>query len=130
MTPSPRPSIPSTASDLELLRRFEPIVHYTKGEQFYPTSVDRYIRTCGLYAHYPDGRDEAIVPEGQLTPDRLVEPRSAEFGTVQYLRLIGPLNLAESAQALRERARLKRDPQNKFRGGQGRLARVGYVSRL
>lgn len=130
MTPSPRPSIPSTASDLELLRRFEPIIHYTKGEQFYPTSVDRYIRTCGLYAHYPDGRDEAIVPEGQLTPDRFVEPRSAEFGTVQYLRLIGPLNLAESAQALRERARLKRDPQNKFRGGQGRLARVGYVSRL
>ncbi len=130
MTPSPRPSIPSTASDLKLLRRFEPIVRYTKGEQFYPTSVDHYIGKCGLYAHYPDGRDEMIVPEGQLTLDRLVEPRTAEFGTVQYLRLIGPLNLAESAQALRERARLKRDPQNRFRGGQGRLARVGYVSRL
>ena len=37
---SERPVAPVNATDMELLRKFEPVVLYTKGEQFFPTDVD------------------------------------------------------------------------------------------
>ena len=37
-------------TDLELLRRFEPIVRYTKGEYFFPMAVDGYLAECDLWA--------------------------------------------------------------------------------
>ena len=36
-------------NDLELLRRYEPAVRYTKGEMFFPTVVDGYLRICRLW---------------------------------------------------------------------------------
>ena len=35
-------------SDLELLRAFEPIVRYTRGELFFPTGVEGYLAECDL----------------------------------------------------------------------------------
>jgi hypothetical protein len=67
--------IPSTATDLELLRAFEPIVHYTSGEQFFPMAVEPYIESCSLWLYHPDDRDEELIPEGELTMERLVEAR-------------------------------------------------------
>lgn len=92
-SPNPTPDAPispssSAPSDLDLLRRLEPVLHFTQGEQFFPTDVDRYVRKCSLWAHYPDGRDEQLVKEGDLSMDRLAEPRPAQFGTVHYLRFI------------------------------------------
>jgi hypothetical protein len=118
------------ASDLELLRRFEPVIRFTKGEQFFPSDVERYVQQCGLCAHFPDGREAELVPEGALDMAGLIEPRPAPFGTVLYLKLIGPLNLADSARALRAQARQRRSRAEGFRIGQGRLARVGYTSRM
>ena len=37
-----------SATDLELLRAYEPIVRYNHGELFYPTNVDGYLRECDL----------------------------------------------------------------------------------
>ena len=37
---SDRSTVPASASDIELLRKYEPVVCYTKGEQFYPTDVE------------------------------------------------------------------------------------------
>ena len=36
------------ASDLELLRHYEPILHFTKGESFYPMSVADYLAEAAL----------------------------------------------------------------------------------
>jgi len=120
----------SGASNLELLRRYEPVIRFTKGEQFYPTDVDRYVEESSLWAHYPDGRDELLVKQDDLTLESLVEQRTAAFGTVHYMRFIENLSLAESAQVLAEQVRLRGILKNNFHPGVGRLARGGLLPRI
>ncbi len=119
-----------TASDLGLLRQFEPVVCYTRGEQFFPTNVDHYVKECSLWEHHPDGRDELLVRQGELNLEKLVESRPAEFGSVRYLRFIEQLSLAESAQVLANQLLLRRKLRNYFHAGIGRLARGGILPRL
>ncbi|HEX7540906.1 MAG TPA: hypothetical protein VF352_02140, partial [Anaerolineales bacterium] len=130
VTVSDRPTAPLAASDLDLLRKFEPVVYYTKGEQFFPTAVESYINECSLWEHHRDGRDELLVKQGELTLEKLIEPRSAEFGSVRYLRFIEPLSLAESAQVLADQLLLRRKLGDYFHAGIGRLARGGILPRL
>jgi hypothetical protein len=125
-----RPAMPAGASDPDLLRRYEPVLRYTQGEQFYPTDVDRYVQESSLWAHYPDGHDELLVKQGDLTLENIIEPRPAVFGTVHYLRFIETLSLSESAQALADQARLRRKLKNPFHAGLGRLARGGLLPRV
>ena len=127
---SDQPTAPAPASDLELLRKFEPVVYFTKGEQFFPTGVEHYVSECSLWEHHPNGRDELLVRQGELTLEKLVESRPAEFGSVRYLRFIEPLNLAESAQVLADQLLLRQKLGNYFRAGIGRLARGGILPRL
>jgi hypothetical protein len=131
MSSSPEPpGIRSTATDLELLRAFEPVVRFTSGELFFPMDVERYVRACSLWLYHPDDHDEEVVPEGGLTVERLLEPRAAAFGSVLYLRFIHPISLEESARALTGLQRLKREQRYAFRTGLGRLARGGLMPRL
>lgn len=130
MMPSDRPTMPAAASDLALLRRFEPVVRYTKGEPFFPTDVEQYVRRCSLWVHSPDGEEDLLVPEGEMTMDKLVEARPEPFGTVEFLRFIHPLTLAESARVLAGEDRLRRQSGNVFHAGQGRLARGGLLPRV
>ncbi|MGE5636011.1 MAG: hypothetical protein ACM3UV_03570 [Nocardioidaceae bacterium] len=131
MSSSPEPpGIRSTATDLELLRAFEPVVRFTSGELFFPMDVERYVGACSLWLYHPDDHDEEILPEGGLTVERLVEPRAASFGSVLYLRFIHPISLEESARALTGLQRLKREQRHTFRTGLGRLARGGLMPRL
>ena len=131
MNSSPdRPTAPVDTPDLDLLRTFEPVVRFTKGEQFFPTDVDRYIRECSLWAHYPDGREEVEVKQGELTLESLIQQRPAVFGTVRFLRFIETLTLSEAAIALTEQAQLRRKLGNYFKVGMGRLARGGFLPRL
>jgi hypothetical protein len=127
---APQNGIPSGASDLELLRRYEPVVHYTQGEQFFPTDVDRYVKECSLWAHYPDGRDELLVKQDDMDLEKLVQPRPAVFGTVHYLRFIESLSLTESAEVLANQLRLRALLKNTFHAGIGRLARGGLLPRV
>ena len=129
----PRPCSPeseSTAADVEILRAFEPIVRYTQGEKFFPMDVERYVRASSLWLYVPDGSDEEVVPEGALTMEGLVERRDAPFGSLFYLRFVGPLDLQESAQALAGERRLAKGQQSEFHAGVGRLARGGLLPRL
>jgi hypothetical protein len=128
-SPSP-PGIPSTATDLELLRAFEPIVRFTSGEQFFPMDVEPYVRSCSLWLYYPDDHDEEVIPEGELKMEKLVEPRTAAFGSLFYLRFIGKLGLGESTKALADARKLEKGQERKFRAGVGRLARGGLLPRL
>ncbi len=128
--PTDRPTIPTSAPDLDLLRRFEPVIHYTQGEQFFPTDVERYVRECSLWAHYPDGHDKLLVQQDFLNIRELVQPRPAPFGTVYYLRFIEPLSLSESAEAIAGQVRLRGLLKNTFHPGVGRLARGGLLPRV
>lgn len=128
--PPPRLSASSTATDFKLLRTFEPVCKYTLGEQFYPMDVERYIELCALCVRYADGRDEVLVPPGELTLDRLVEPRSLDLDAIEYLRFVAPQTLRQSIGALSHGPAMHRAKQNVFQVGEGRLARGGLLPRL
>lgn len=119
----------SKRKDAALLRRFEPILRYTQGEQFFPFDVGRYVEKCSLWVHRRGLGDERLYDEGELSLELLGEPRTEPFDSVQYLKFIEPLNVAQLAsyhlQALRREQREKA-----FHAGPGRLARVGYSSRI
>lgn len=127
---SDRPTAPVDTPDLELLRKFEPVVYFTKGEQFFPTEVEHYVNECSLWQHPSDGPDELLVKQGEVTLEKLVEPRPAVFGTIRYLRFVEALNLAEAAEVLANQVLLRRNLGNYFHTGIGRLARGGFLPRL
>ncbi|MBM4423839.1 MAG: hypothetical protein FJ030_10655 [Chloroflexi bacterium] len=110
-------------SDLELLRRFEPVVRFTQGEHFFPMDVDRYVSECSLWEACPDEPPERLVPETQLTLAKLAEPRPAPHGAVHYLRFVEALTPFEAARFVAKQRRA-------FKRSRGRLARVGLTSRI
>lgn len=120
-------------ADRALLRRFEPVVYYTQGERFFPIEVDGYVRESSLWVQYPRTSARCVVPEGELTLDVLAQPRISDAEALYFIKFIEPLNIAELAM---HRLREVRDnlagvqKTDRFRAGQGRLARVGYLSRL
>ncbi|RPI34970.1 MAG: hypothetical protein EHM70_01190 [Chloroflexota bacterium] len=121
------------ASDLAMLRRFEPVVRYTRGERFFPIDVQRYIQQCSLWVQLPTETARQLVPEGQLTLEKLTEPRQDGFGAVYYVKFIEPLDVIALARYSIDRAvRMitHGDPEDAFRAGRGRLVRVGYGSRF
>jgi hypothetical protein len=132
-------SVTDPRENLAMLRRFEPLVRYTRGERFFPMDVDRYISQCSLWVQRPDGDAELLVPQGELDIDKLIEPRHHGFGAVYFLKFIEPLDLGELARhsfnqavtSIRKALRLRLYEQgDRFRAGKGRLARVGYGSRF
>ena len=137
----------SQAGRLALLRRYEPIIKFTRGEQFFPMDAETYIRCCSLWIKRPKEEPRQLIEAGQLTPDLLAEFYQDEFGTVRYLQFTEPLKATEmAAKALRRsQARPKGAPgagqshvaaggkefeAGAFHAGTGRLARVGYTSRI
>ena len=124
------PSVPKTATEASLLRRFEPLVRFTRGEHCFPMDVEPYIHSCSLWIHYPDGRQEQVVPVGSLNLKELVRPRPAPFGSVLFLRFVQPFGLGEAAGFLAEEGRLNRQTHNSFHPGPGRLSRGGLLPRL
>jgi len=115
-------------NDLALLRRFEPILSFTRGETFFPMDVEPYVTHSSLWVQRRDRTPELLAPRGQLDLERLAYPYPDEFGTVHYLKFTDPLDAAEMA------AHHARHWQEQglalFHPGKGRLARVGYVSRF
>ena len=88
----------------ELLRRYEPIIKYTRGEQFFPMDAEAYIRCCSLWIKRPTEEPRQLIAPGQLTPDLLAEPYQDDVGTVRYLQFTEPLKATEmAAKALRRR---------------------------
>jgi hypothetical protein len=117
-------------TDLQLLRRFEPVIRYNAGERFFPMSVEAYVRECGLYVQRKGEAPEAIIPEEELTLGNLPGQQADEFDEMMYLKFISPLNVAEMAQYNLQTSFQRKDPRDVFHAGTGRLARVGFGSRL
>lgn len=118
-------------SDLELVRRFEPILRYTEGELYFPTDVDRYVQASSLWVNHRDGSEEELLKQGEVMLANLGAPRELPLGSVEHLRFVGPASLrVEMQRALRERNFGGRARRRGWVPGQGRLARVGLVSRI
>ncbi len=120
-------------TDLDLLRRFEPVIRYTRGEKFFPMEVDAYVRESSLWVQRPGEEAICLVPEGQLTLDKLAEPRDQGANAVYFLKFIEPVNIVELATYRLNKLRAQlADTRTgeRFQAGRGRLARVGYLSRL
>lgn len=114
----------------ELLCRFEPVIRYTQGEQFFPMDAARYVNACSLWVQQPGHLPELLVPTGELTLDRLAEPRAHGPRAIYFLKLVEPPELMElAAQRVREGWH-PRQKTVRFHAGPGRLARVGYTSRF
>lgn len=114
-----------TADDLALLRRFEPVLYFNLGEQFYPMDVDRFLADSGLYVRRPDMEAEEIVPRGQLDAASLsYVPQADVPGVVAFLSAAEPLT-AVQVRTFRKNSTLK-----EFHEGPGRLVRVGLLARF
>ena len=123
-------SAPEGASDLELLRTFEPVVRFTSGERFFPMDVDRYVARSSLCLHHPDGTVGVLLGEGELDLETLAQPREYPFGTIEFLRFNDSLDVAEGARALAEISKVRRQDRDAFHPGMGRLARGGFGPRI
>src|SRR3712207_1119256 len=117
-----------------LLRRFEPVIRFTKGEWFYPMDVKPYVRACELWVRHPGEEAVCVVPAGKLTLENLAQQPEDSAVAVHYLKTPPPKEGEKRgfwARLFRSRARVGPDwPREIFRAGRGWLARVGYVSRL
>ena len=120
----------NTDADCSLLRRFEPIIRYTRGERFFPYNVETYVKACSLWMQQPGAPAVCLLPEGELTLERLSEPLAHGFNTVYFLKFIDPLNIKDLAVYTLKQGLRKKHPRNVFHPGHGRLARVGYGARL
>jgi hypothetical protein len=117
-----------------LLRRFEPVIRFTKGEWFYPMDCEPYVDACSLWVRRPDEDAVCVVPAGELTLERLAQQPEDTTGAVHYLKIPNPKEDEDRGRRARRRARRSHTnpdwPKETFRAGRGRLARVGYISRL
>ena len=118
---------------IALLRRFEPIMRFTQGERFYPMDVEPYVRSCSLWLQQADEEAVCLVPRGELTLENLAQQPQGGFGATHFLRFTDPQSFRELYSRRLRRRHASGNPKEArgvFRAGQGRLARVGYLSRV
>lgn len=112
-------------SDLDLLRRYEPVVHYTQGELFLPMTADAYVRDAALYASTRDRKaPRLIAAPGSLDPGTLALLGREHDGEALYLQYVAePLSRAEFKA-------WRKDPSRPQFTASSRFASVGLLSRL
>ncbi len=119
-------------TDLGLLRAFEPIVRYTKGELFFPTAVGPYVACCSLWGAESDAPAACIVPADALTLERLCEEGVVHQDRPLSLRFVQqPLDHAEYRRWRRApRDRLTATARFTTTGMFGRLVDAGIRASL
>jgi hypothetical protein len=120
------------ARDLALLRAYEPVVRFTKGELFLPTAVGPYVEQCSLWGGAGGGDATMIVPRAELTLERLSEESLLHRGQRLFLRFVEePLGRAEYLRWLRvPRERLSASGRFTTTGVFGRLLDAGLRASL
>jgi hypothetical protein len=88
--------VDARAADVRLLRAYEPILRFTKGELFFPMAVAPYVAYCALWAGEADRDATCIVPAGAMSLGRLAEEGRAHQDRPLSLRFVrAPLRRAE-----------------------------------
>ena len=111
-------------NDVELLQQFEPIVRYTEGEMFFPCGVEQYVRHASLWMRTPAGKDQQLVPPGQLMLDALARYSEVPPGHTLYMNLVDEPLSGLAYQRWRNR------PDRDVFQSAGRLARVPLTFRI
>lgn len=111
-------------NDLELLRRYEPVLCFTYGELFFPTAVDPYVERSSLWLRSAAGKLEQVVSPDELTLDTLAQHHEIEPGQTLFLQFVQEPLEGVAYQRWKHRASRPR-----FQSP-GRLARVGVAARL
>jgi hypothetical protein len=121
--PQPSEGAGPSSRDRLLLRTFEPVLRFTDGELFLPTSVDGYVARCSLWAGGHRQGAAPLVPAGAMTLDRLSDLGERFRDRPLYLRLVQqPLSRSQVRAWWRDtRPRLH---------STARLAAVGVIARL
>lgn len=109
--------------DLTLLRSFEPVVRFTRGEYFFPVSVERYVEHCTLWSAPENDESKVVAPAQSLDLDELVERSRRTQGIGESLS--GIVDGAKASKASIPSA--QRPPRLK---GGSRLAAVGLLARV
>ncbi|KIH96492.1 hypothetical protein LP52_24605 [Streptomonospora alba] len=112
-----------TKTDRELLRAYEPILVFTRGELFFPADVEAYVGCCSLWCEDGDGKEFECVPAGELTLDRLAGAEREWPGRDKHLRFV-------QESSLRAEARRHRRSSSRVIPRSGRLAAVGVLGRV
>jgi hypothetical protein len=110
-------------SDLALLRSYEPVVRYTKGELFLPTAVGPYVAQCSLWTGVRGGDLTLLVPERELTLERLAQEGVVHQDRPLFMRFVEkPLGRAQYLA-------WRRIPRERL-GATGRFTTTGVFGRL
>ncbi len=116
---------------IELLRRYEPVLRFTRGEAFFPWDVGEYIKECSLWFVEPEREPVCLIPDGELDIENLARTHSQQkSGGQYYMQFVSPPDIRELAVYQLKKSIRKQNPEDLFHAGSGRLARVGYLSRL
>ena len=75
-------------NDLDLLRTYEPAIHFTLGEMFFPSAVDGYLQKTSLWLADRERKTTRVAQRGQLTTAVLAEFRTAPPGHRYYLQFV------------------------------------------
>lgn len=120
-------------ADLSLLRRYEPVLRFTRGEMFLPMSVDAYLEACSLWRSAGRRRGvarsaptEQLCAPGELTAQELANIEAAALPARNlWLRYVqSPLGRREYRAWRRDRRRARSMPRG------SRFAAVGLLARL
>jgi hypothetical protein len=75
------------AADMSLLRCYEPVLRFTRGELFLPMPVEAYLETCSLWRSAERGRasgrpasSQKLCAPGELTPAALARAGAGSAG--------------------------------------------------
>jgi hypothetical protein len=111
-------------ADLALLRRHEPVLHFTRGEMFLPTRIDGYLQRCSLWRSRGRRAHQQLAAVGEVTAETVAELAPGTPGATDYLRFVQqPMDFA-SYRAWRQ------STDRPSFSAIGRWARVGVASRL
>lgn len=120
------------AADMSLLRRYEPVLRFTRGELFLPMPVEAYLEACSLWRSAERGRasrrpasSERLCAPGELTAAALARAGAAAPAGALWLRFV------QSQLSRREYRAWRRDPGRARSAPRGsRFAAVGLLARL
>ena len=109
--------------ELRLLRRYEPIIRYTRGELFLPYAIDGYLAHATLYRRVGKSAEQLAAP-GALDKDKLAAFGRAHHGEPLYLQFVDqPLGPKAYRKWRKRPDREKFTPSSRF-------ATVGLLARL
>lgn len=111
-------------NDLDLLRRYEPVVRYTEGELFFPCAVDGYLARSHLWVADAERNLTLLAHPGELTVAKLGQYRTVPREHRLYLQFVQDPLTALDFQ------RWRRDPDRPALPNPSRLQRIGLTTRI